>query len=154
MVHVEYDATATVTEVDEYENVRDGHDKKEKRLQMTSERRVLLKYEFPTGYVNLEGYAPRYTPEYVHERIEHDTPDNAKVQYDTLEATIYGNSDEWITQARRYIAERPDMDVLDALNLFLGWDCTESYGVERAIAEVETGRVDDLTPFTPDYPEV
>lgn len=146
MVHVEYTATGNLRHSDYTEDRFDGRDRKKTAVEITQEVEIRVKIEFPGGHVNLEGFTTDLCPDFVFEDLQHTyTPDSVEVEARSVEARIYGNEREWVTAARRYIAERPNMDAVDALSKFQSWGDTE--GVEKAIRAVERGEYDDLSPL-------
>jgi hypothetical protein len=75
-------------------------------------------------------------------------PENVEIDGRTIETTIMGNSDEWLTQARRYISERPSMDVFDALAKFRKWDSTDDAAIDRAMQRAADDDTLTLTPLS------
>jgi len=107
-------------------------------LQVTHDVKVEVEIEMPDGHVNLEAYAPARAPDSVAERIQHDhTAEHIEVDTSTIETNMWATSDQWVRVARRWISERPDHDVTSALQVFRGWDCTDSGVLDTAIETVE-----------------
>lgn len=145
MVHVEYTANGYEREETHKNRLRDGSDQKREVVHVTRDVQVEIDIEMPGGHVNLEAYAPSYAPDCVAETVQDMAPENVEIDGKTLETYIHGNSDEWITQARRYISERPSMDVFDALEMFRKWDSTDSGSIDAAMQRA----ADDDVPITP-----
>jgi len=148
MVHVEYRATGHEREQTHKSDLRDGSDQKREVVTVVSEVEVEIDIEMPGGHVNLEAYAPDYAPDCVAETVQDMAPENVEIDGRTIETTIMGNSDEWITQARRYISERPSMDVFDALEQFRRWDSTDSGTIDTAMQRAADDDTLMLTPLS------
>jgi len=153
MIVVEYDGTAYRVEEPTDETKQSGRDEVHTNVKLETEVRFLGTLEFRPGHVNLEAYAPSRAPDCVAETIQYDlAPENVRVDTSTVETTMSGTWKEWVTQARRWISERPSHDVISALEVFKGWGCTSDTALSRAIAKVEAGDV-DTEPITPERPE-
>jgi hypothetical protein len=148
MVHVEYRANGHEREQTHKSDLRDGNDQKREVVTVTREVEVEIDIEMPGGHVNLEAYAPDYAPDCVHETVQDMAPENVEINGRTIEAHILGNSDEWLTQARRYISERPSMDVFDALAKFRKWDSTDDAAIDRAMQRAADDDTLTLTPLS------
>jgi hypothetical protein len=149
MVHVEYHADGWEREQTHERDFADGSDRKRETAFITREVEVDAEIRLPGGHVNLEAYAPDVDPDGVAETLQyHLTPDDIEVDTGSIEANIHGNSDEWITQARRYISERPSMDVFDALEKFRKWDCTNSGTIDTAMQRAADDDTIMLTPLS------
>ena len=133
MVHVEYTANGYEREQTHNEDLMNGSDRQREVVTVTREVEVEIEIEMPGGHVNLEAYAPSYAPDCVAETVQDMAPDTVEIDGRTIETTIMGNRDEWLTQARRYISERPSMDVFDALEQFRKWDSTDNASIDRAM---------------------
>ncbi len=145
MVHVEYRANGHEREQTHKEDLMNGSDRQREVVTVVSEVEVEIDIEMPGGHVNLEAYAPSYAPDCVAETVQDMAPENVEIDGKTLETYIHGNREEWLTQARRYISERPSMDVFDALEMFRKWDSTDSGSIDAAMQRA----ADDDVPITP-----
>jgi len=142
MIHVEYTADGREREQTQKEEKTDGNDRKREVVHISRDVQVEVNIALAGGHVNLEGYAPCRAGDHVAEKVQHMAPENVEIDARSLDAHIHGSGDEWLQQARRYISERPGMDVFDALELFRGWGCTNSRAIDRAEEKAMGGEVD------------
>lgn len=139
MVIVE--ATGPVEQVEQMRDTptrTDGSDKLYQSVKLVDRREMRLSVEFPDGYVNLEGYSNDRMGMGLRETsISHYVPDGWQiVDPDEWTLEINGNMREWVIQAKRYIEERPDMSIEDALRAFESWEetnCDAEYTIEKQL---------------------
>lgn len=154
MIEVEYHADGTETDVTTDERKMDGRDERHERTTISRDVRVHIDIEFQPGYVNLEAFAPDRAPDCVAEDVADRVPDNVEIDARTIECDMTSTREGWLRQARRWISERPNHDVISALETFDGWSCTNSSEIQAAIGMVESDNVDvDTDPIVPDRPE-
>lgn len=117
---------------------QDGSDTEYRSVQLVERAEVDICIEFPDGHVNLEGYSPARMGMGLEETsLYRYVPEGwAIVDQDDWDVSIDGTMREWVIQARRYIQERPDMSVEDALRAFEAWEETNvdaEYTIENEL---------------------
>lgn len=106
---------------------------------------ITARKEFPHGYVNLEGYvlSRHWTTErdliHAFEVDQNEALEDFEIDPATadLSVEIGGDGWSWVEQAVRYVTERPNKSVLDALQQFKSWDETNGRELDKAIARSE-----------------
>ena len=152
-MYVEYTAEGTWYRTIMSERLKDGRDRIDRSVQMEQEVTVTISHDMPTGHVNLEAYCPSRAPDRVAEDVQHEANEElaeGEIEIDsrTIETRISGTADAWVTQARRWVSERPSKDVYDALKMFAGYD--ETSGAADALNQYPEEHLRSMEPHVPE----
>lgn len=152
-MHVEYTAEGTWYRRLKSERYDDGRDRVERSVEMEQEITVTISHDMPTGHVNLEAFCPSHAPDRVAEDVQHEANDGLTegdivIDSRTIDTTISGTADAWVTQARRWSSERPSKDVYDTLRMFAGFD--EVRGAADALEQYPEEHLRDMDPYVPE----
>lgn len=142
---IELIATGTIEQIEDNRiNRDDGHDSIYGRVSTIETIEVDIDLEFAQGHVNLEGYSPsaydrpiqECIGRFFYDQIDRPQQDIRFVE-NTWEIKLQGENYDWIQQAHRYVTERPDMSIREALAYFKQWSETKTETIETAIEVVE-----------------
>lgn len=152
-MYVEYTAEGTWYRRLKRERYEDGRDRVERSVEMEQEITVTISHDMPTGHVNLEAYCPSRAPDRVAEDVQHEANEElaeGEIEIDsrTIDTTISGTADAWVTQARRWSSERPSKDVYDTLRMFAGFD--ETSGAADALNQYPEEHLRSMEPYVPE----
>ena len=119
----------------------DGHDRIVGRVTTAETTEVEIDFELPQGHVNIEGFAPSridWPMREIFGRFIRDTVDgNFEIVDREWETELTGDYWDWIQQAHRYQTERPYKSLIDCLELFSGWEETNTHAIDEAILQVD-----------------
>lgn len=153
MIELTAEGPVTVCKDGDFGPRKDGHDTVWGAVELTRKTHVDIVVEFEQGHVNLEGYAPSHVGWPIDECIGGFVSEAMDLPYGMLnyedrewDVKLRASYEDWIQQAHRYMTERPNMSLLNALNRFQSWDETDDDTLELAKSEVAWA---DLSEYPP-----